>query len=183
MEDETDVRYMDLVAEPPELYHKRPAPGTFMDPLSDFAFKTLFGKEQHKEILIAFLNDVFEGRKKIIDLQYINTEVKGETMGNRSIGIDVACVSDQGEQFIVEVQRRYQEFFNDRAFFYCGHSISSHAPKGKVDGIDWNYEQKAVYFVSILDFCLKDAPPEDYFHKVSLFYEGTDQRFTEKVQL
>jgi hypothetical protein len=45
---------------------KAPLPipvGRYIDPLSDFGFKLLFGSDPNKEILIAFLNELFKGRK------------------------------------------------------------------------------------------------------------------------
>lgn len=43
---------------------------TFIDLTSDFGFKKLFGEEPNKELLISFLNVVFQGRKVINDLEY-----------------------------------------------------------------------------------------------------------------
>ena len=42
---------------------KVPRPGKYIDPLVDFAFKKIFGSEPNKDLLIAFLNEVFRGRK------------------------------------------------------------------------------------------------------------------------
>ena len=48
----------------------------FMNPYTDFGFKKLFGTEPNKDILISFLNSVFQGRRSpIVNLQYLNTEV------------------------------------------------------------------------------------------------------------
>ncbi len=33
--------------------------GKFIDPLTDFGFKLLFGSEPNKDLLIAFLNELF----------------------------------------------------------------------------------------------------------------------------
>lgn len=38
-----------------------PVPGKYIDPLVDFAFKKIFGNEPNKDLLIAFLNEVFRG--------------------------------------------------------------------------------------------------------------------------
>jgi hypothetical protein len=41
---------------------------TFADPKTDFAFKRIFGSEEHKDVLIAFLNDMLEldGEHRIV---------------------------------------------------------------------------------------------------------------------
>ena len=46
---------------------------------TDFAFKKLFGTEVNKELLISFLNSLFDGREVIKDLKYLN----GEHLGYR----------------------------------------------------------------------------------------------------
>jgi hypothetical protein len=33
---------------------------TFADPKTDFAFKRIFGSEEHKNVLVAFLNDMLD---------------------------------------------------------------------------------------------------------------------------
>ena len=33
---------------------------TFADPKTDFAFKRIFGSEEHKDVLVAFLNDILD---------------------------------------------------------------------------------------------------------------------------
>ena len=45
--------------------------GRFIDPLTDFGFKHLFVGGPSKELLIAFLNDVLDGRKHVVDLTYM----------------------------------------------------------------------------------------------------------------
>lgn len=37
--------------------------GRYIDPLTDFGFKKIFGSEPNKDLLIAFLNELFKGKK------------------------------------------------------------------------------------------------------------------------
>ena len=39
---------------------------------TDFAFKKLFGTEVNKELLISFLNSLFDGEEVVKDLTYLN---------------------------------------------------------------------------------------------------------------
>ena len=58
---------------------------TFMNPYTDFGFKKLFGTEPNKDILISFLNAVFQDRRPtIVDLHYLNTEILGPYYGDRN---------------------------------------------------------------------------------------------------
>lgn len=40
---------------------KEPEIGKYIDPLTDWGFRHLFGQEPTKKILIEFLNDLFQG--------------------------------------------------------------------------------------------------------------------------
>ena len=46
----------------------------YINPYTDFGFKKLFGTDINKELLISFLNAVFNGEQIITDLQYRNNE-------------------------------------------------------------------------------------------------------------
>jgi len=54
-----------------------PQTGKYIDPLVDFAFKKIFGSEPNRDLLIAFLNAVFRGRKQIVDLVFNKNEHPG----------------------------------------------------------------------------------------------------------
>lgn len=49
----------------------------YVNPYTDFAFKLLFGTDLNKEILIGFLNALFDGKQVIEDVIYLNTEHLG----------------------------------------------------------------------------------------------------------
>ena len=139
----------------------------FMNPYTDFGFKKLFGTEPNKDILISFLNALFDGdRKTIVDLQYLNTEVLGPYYGDRNSVFDVYCETRDGGHFIVEMQRSDQPYFKDRTVYYASASIVQQAPKGG----DWNYSLDEVCVIGILNFVFpnKEYPNDSYVHKVML---------------
>ena len=49
----------------------------YVNPYTDFAFKLLFGTDLNKEILIGFLNALFDGKQVIEDVTYLNTAHQG----------------------------------------------------------------------------------------------------------
>ena len=65
----------------------------FIDPISDFGFKKIFGNERSREVLISFLNELLKGKKKITELSFIK-DVQPEYLSDRSILIDLHCVGD-----------------------------------------------------------------------------------------
>lgn len=48
---------------------------TFINPFVDRGFKILFGQEVSKDLLVDFLNDLFEGERRITDLTFLNVEM------------------------------------------------------------------------------------------------------------
>jgi predicted transposase/invertase (TIGR01784 family) len=76
----------------------------YIDPLTDFGFKRLFGSEPDKDIMIDFLNALFEGEKTIADIIYSPTEYNGETSKEKRVLFDLSCTGTDGEKFIIEMQ-------------------------------------------------------------------------------
>jgi predicted transposase/invertase (TIGR01784 family) len=150
----------------------------YLNPLTDFGFKKIFGD---KELLINFLNETIQ-QAQIVDVEYKPTEQLGDWDTERKAVLDLLCTNDKGEYFLVEMQRTMQKFFADRALFYSSFLIRSQAPKTKI----WNYELKAVYVVSILNFNLSadDAAEEEkrVIERVSLMNERTKERFSDKLK-
>ena len=152
----------------------------FIDPLVDFAFKKIFCSEPNKDLLIAFLNGVFRGRKHITDLKYSKNEYPGDTDAEGGAIFDLLCITDKGENFIIEVQRGKQEHFKQRTLFYTSRLISDQAPKGR--RADWGYNVTEVYLIAILeDFVLEDSPADSYIHDVSLCYNESGEIFNDQL--
>lgn len=153
--------------------------GHFIDPLTDFGFKYLFG-EPNKALLIGFLNAVLKDRKIITDLEYSTTEQNADNRLHRGVTVDLFCTGINGEKFIVEMQRGNQEFFRDRSLFYISRVISRLEKKGRKN---WNYELPEVYFIGILDFHFDDSDEKNYFHDIHLTERKTGKAFYHKLNL
>ena len=78
----------------------------YINPYTDFGFKKLFGTPLNKDLLISFLNSLFEGKEVINDLTYLNGENLGNSYGDRRAIFDVYCENEKGETFIVEMQKQ-----------------------------------------------------------------------------
>jgi len=128
----------------------------YVNPLTDFGFKKLFGSEPNKELLIDFLNQVLPEKHQIENLTYARNEQLGLAELDRKAIFDLYCVSKTGERFIVELQKAKQNFFKDRSVYYASFPIQEQAKRG-----DWNYKLNAVYTVGILDFVFDDHKDED----------------------
>lgn len=142
---------------------------------TDFAFKKLFGTEINKSLLISFLNALLHGKEVIEDITYLNAEHMGTQEYDRRAVFDVYCKNDQGEMFIVEMQKGEQQFFKDRSIFYSTFAIREQAPRGY-----WNYELKGVYTIGILNFRIFED--EEVRHDVQLVDINTKKLFYDKLR-
>ena len=57
----------------------------FINPFTDIGFKRIFGQEISKPVLLAFLNSLLEGERRIIDLKFLDKEQLGLSDGDRSL--------------------------------------------------------------------------------------------------
>jgi predicted transposase/invertase (TIGR01784 family) len=127
----------------------------YINPFTDFGFKKIFGEEASKPLLIDFLNALLPQQNKIIDLSFKNTEQLRQTEADRKAIYDIYCENENGEKFIVELQKAKQNYFKERTIYYSTFPIREQAEKG-----EWNYNLKAVYCVGILDFTFDDYENE-----------------------
>lgn len=51
--------------------------GTFVDLMTDFGFRKIFGQASNRKYLIDFLNALFDGELIVDDIEYDNPEFKG----------------------------------------------------------------------------------------------------------
>jgi predicted transposase/invertase (TIGR01784 family) len=124
----------------------------YINPYTDFGFKRLFGEEANKDLLIDFLNTFLPEKHQVKTMEFRNPEHLGVIASDRKAVFDIFCKAENGEQFIVEMQNASQRWFKDRILHCAACAIRDQAPKGLVDGKDWNYELRAVYVIAILGF-------------------------------
>ena len=119
----------------------------FIDPRVDWAFKRIFGSEDTKECLITFLNGLFEDELVIKDVTFAKTEKLGLRPDDRGVVFDVYCVTNEDKHVIVEMQKKEQEYFADRALYYTARAIVQQGVRGI-----WDYHLAPVYTVCFMDF-------------------------------
>ncbi len=147
--------------------------------LTDFGFKRIFGTDMNKDLLIGFLNALFEGSHVITDVKYLNTEHLGDVYAERKAIFDVYCETDNGEKFIVEMQNAYQEFFKDRSLFYSTFPIREQGVKGH----EWDFHLNHVYTIALLNFDMHEPAfdPDRISHTVKLCDIDTHEVFYAKL--
>ena len=151
----------------------------YINPYTDFGFKKLFGTEMNKDLLISFLNALFNNSEnEILDIQYLNSENLGEGYGDRRSVFDVYCRTQDGSRFIVEMQKAEQEYFKDRSVYYATTPIRQQAVRGK-----WDYHLENVYTIGILNFVFPDGeyPADSYRHEIKLKDVENNHVFYDKL--
>ncbi len=148
-------------------------PGTalsrYINFYTDFAFKKIFGTEANKDLLISFLNGLFDlnDDEAIEDVTYLNSEQLGENAFDRRAIYDVYCRTSKGDRFIVEMQKAQQDNFRDRALYYSSFTVREQGVKGSKSR-PWDYRLAPVYVVGVLNFTMEDSNPNRYITHVKL---------------
>ena len=148
----------------------------YADLLDDDVFKLVFGRESTKDVMIEFLNQVIPDRK-IVDLEFIDKEMHPAERDAKGVVYDMFCKTDSGARIIVEVQRRKQPFYPERAVYYSTFQIQRQVEAG-ADAYDF----LPVYVVNILDFKIDKHDVGTDIKTVYRLYEERSRRLlTDRV--
>jgi len=123
----------------------------FADPKNDIAFKKIFGDENHKEVLISFLNAVldFQGEQTIVEVELTNPYQVPKIEALKETILDIKVTNQKQEHFIVEMQKKDLGDFAKRSLYYTSKAYVNQLDAGK------NYHKlKKVYFIGLLNFTM-----------------------------
>lgn len=154
-------------------------PAKYINPYTDFGFKKLFGEEANKDLLIDFLNTLLPEKHQIKSLNFRNPEFLGAADSERRAVFDIFCEAQNGEKFIVEMQKAEQENFKDRSLYYTAHPIRKQGIKGR----KWDFNLQAVYFIGILDFVYDKNDPQPILIREVSLKDQYGKEFYEKLQM
>lgn len=153
----------------------------YINPLTDFGFKKVFGNE---DIMCDFLNDIIEPKAPIVSVTFLDKEMTPETKYERGIIYDMRCQLSTGEEIIVEMQNRGQDYFKDRICYYMARAISAQGERGDEA---WKFQIHPVYGVFFMNFHLKEKEiskeVEHDIRHIALADLNTHDVFSEKLQL
>ena len=150
----------------------------YINPFTDVGFKKIFGQEINKDLLIDFLNSLLKGERVITNVTFLDKEQLGEFKDDRSLIYDVYCETDSGEKIIVEMQNKSQPYFKSRSIYYAAQSVARQGERGSL----WNFDVKAVYCISFLNF-QQEGISEKFRTDIALLDMQTKQPFSDKIRL
>ena len=143
----------------------------FVDVTTDIAFKKVFGSDQHKDILIGFLNAVLDlqGDKQIQDVTLKNPWQPPEISILKETILDIKAVDNRGVSFIVEMQVEKKYSFQKRAQYYTAKAYTGQIDKGE------DYPKLGqVIFIGILDFSCFEGT--DYLTRHLILNQSTQKQ-------
>ena len=150
----------------------------YINLLTDFGFKRIFGEEANKDLLIDFLNAALKIEGGIKKLEYGNPEKQGRVKKDRKAVYDLYCTTGKGERIIVEMQKLPQMHYSDRALYYASFPIQEQGEKKKT----WNYKLTRVISVNIVNFRLdEEKETEKYASYIKLMDIETKEVFNNKL--
>lgn len=145
----------------------------YLNLFTDFGFKKIFGEEASKPLLLDFLNALLPVKTPVKTLSFKSNKQLGKAADDRKNICDLYCEDESGDQFIVTLQKARQNYFKERTIYYSTFPVKDQTERG-----EWNYNLKAIYCVSILDFTFDDyaGEPEkkQVVHEIKLKNQAGD---------
>ncbi|MEZ4298682.1 MAG: Rpn family recombination-promoting nuclease/putative transposase [Polyangiaceae bacterium] len=107
---------------------------TFADPKTDFAFKRIFGSEEHKDVLIAFLNHMLDldGPHRIVTVELLPPEQRPAVAELKLSIVDVKCTDSRGVTYVVEMQVLQVEGFEKRVVYNVAKAYVNQIARGEL---------------------------------------------------
>lgn len=127
--------------------------GRVINPFTDWGFKYIFGREESKDILMGFLNELLKRDIPIREITYLNNEHIAEAPDLRTCVFDVVCTDESGDRFLVEMQQVDERNIRNRLLYYACRLIGEMGQRG-----DWDYGLDRVYAICLMDFTYADEP-------------------------
>ncbi len=148
----------------------------YLDPKNDLTFKRIFG--EHPHLLKSFLNAVMplaEG-KKIVSLAYLPAELVPEIPIFKNSIVDVRCVDEKGQQFIVEMQMLWTDSFKSRVLFNASKAYIRQVGKGiQYKGL------QPVYSLNIINENF-DNKSDNYLHHYKIIHTQEREKVIEGLE-
>ena len=150
-----------------------------LDRLSDRFFKYLFAREEHKDLLIAFLNEVLMdldpdgSARRIEDVAYGDRESSPLYRDAKLPRFDVVARAEDGRVFHIEVQVAKDPYFLERNLYYAAMTYSLQLRKG-----EGYHTLSPVIFVGLLDFeVFPSAAQNEDYHSLHRILDVRDHRW------
>ncbi|MCQ4086787.1 Rpn family recombination-promoting nuclease/putative transposase [Saccharibacillus sp. JS10] len=131
-----------------------------LDPRNDFLFKRIFGSEENRDVLLAFLNRTFTevGQPPLSEILLLNPYTDKDSPSDKQSILDIRARTVAGELINVEMQLFNRYDMEKRTLFYWSKQYGSQLVEGQ------SYDTlKRCVTINILNFSLL---PNELYHSV-----------------
>ncbi|MGL4868523.1 MAG: Rpn family recombination-promoting nuclease/putative transposase [Cetobacterium sp.] len=104
---------------------------SLLDPKMDFIFKSIFGNEKEKSVLLSFLNSAIKSESPLVDVELRNVEMTKEAIADKNSRLDVKAVANDGTIINVEIQLRNEYNMPKRTLYYWSKLYSEQLKSGE----------------------------------------------------
>ena len=99
---------------------------------NDYAFKHIFGHEDHKDILARFLSVILDQTIEEDELTLVKTDMSGDFLSDKGSVLDIQVKrSKHHEKMNIEMQQAYSGNIYKRILYYWAKSFSGELKKGQ----------------------------------------------------
>ena len=129
-----------------------------LHPSNDFVFKRIFGSEENKDVLLAFLNRTFTeaGRPPLKEITLLNPYTDKDAPLDKQSIFDIWARTEAGEHINVEMQLFNKYDIEKRTLYYWGKRYSAQLQEGQTYKI-----LKKCVTINILNYSFL---PNDIYH-------------------
>jgi predicted transposase/invertase (TIGR01784 family) len=149
-----------------------------LDPRVDFVFKRIFGSENNKDVLLAFLNRIFmqAGETPLNEIILMNPYTdKDDPLDKQSI-FDVYAKTAEGKLIDIEMQLFNKFDIEKRTLFYWSKRYASQLQKGE------KYQElKKCVTINILNYSF--LPNKEYHNVFHLREDRTGMMLTDDIEV
>ncbi len=119
---------------------------TFAELTWDAGFKATFRDPDNKDALILLLNAFLPKERRVVSVEFIDREQNGLSVENKTNIYDLHCKDQDGNDFIVEMQKEDIGNYLERCLAYAIAAYLANIDKG-----DYNYNSAVpVYLISFI---------------------------------
>ena len=128
---------------------------TRINPFVDWGFKFLFGREENKDLLMDFINQLLEPEVRIREIRYLNTELIPDAPDLKRCVVDVLATDEEENRYLIEMQNVEKQDIRQRLVYYACRLVDQMGRRSS----DWQYGQiKKVYAICLMNFNYERRP-------------------------
>ncbi len=107
---------------------------------------------------------MFEDELVIKDVTFAKTEKLGLRPDDRGVVFDVYCVTNEDKHIIVEMQKKEQDYFADRALYYTARAIVQQGVRGI-----WDYHFASSHIGMFHGFRVVESDIKEVSHRLGAY--------------